>query len=274
MKVLTFILTATAILTCTRAYAQGLSAPDDPSQAPVVAATDSTGATTQAPAPSPLHDDPAESFHDERNFIRHGNNQFNDSNWHRALEYYNKALMVNAGSLAARYNKAAALLNMASADNAGTEADPRRQAAEILTDLVDDARSHRPEIAQRALYNLGNICYNDGQYGQAIGMYERSLMLNPDDIDARYNLRLAQLKQEQEQQQQNEDQQQNEEQQQQQQQQQNEDQQQQQQQQPEPMTQSAQQILQSMQNKENQTRQRVEQEEPQQGQRRQPEKPW
>ena len=115
----------------------------------------------------------------------------------------------------------------------------------------------------------------------SIECYKSALRINPDDWNARENLRLAQLKKEQ--QEQNQDKQdqdkedKEEQQQQQQEQQQNQDQQQEQQQQPQeqkPMTNSAQQILQTMQNKENATRKKVQaQEEPATG-RPMPEKPW
>ena len=239
--------------------AQSLTAPDDPAAAPAVAVADST----TAPAVEPLHNTPTDSYRDERNFIRHGNTMANDSNWHRALEYYQKALHVNAGSIVGRYNRAVALQHLASSDN-----NLRQQAMQQLAELLPDARKHNPAVARDAFYNLGNMAYNDRDYSGAIANYEASLRIDPDNYNARYNLRLAQL------QQQNQDQ--NQDQQEQQQQQQPQQQQQQQQQQPQPdMTQSAQQILQSMQNKENQTRQRVQEEEEQaQPSRRQPRKPW
>ena len=243
--------------------AQSLTAPDDPAAAPAVAVADST----TAPAVEPLHNTPTDSYRDERNFIRHGNTMANDSNWHRALEYYQKALHVNAGSIVGRYNRAVALQHLASSDN-----NLRQQAMQQLAELLPDARKHNPAVARDAFYNLGNMAYNDRDYSGAIANYEASLRIDPDNYNARYNLRLAQLQQQN--QDQNQDQQEQE--QEQQQQQQPQQQQQQQQQQPQPdMTQSAQQILQSMQNKENQTRQRVQEEEEQaQPSRRQPRKPW
>ncbi len=234
--------------------AQSLTAPDDPAAAPAVAVADST----TAPAVEPLHNTPTDSYRDELNFIRHGNTMTNDSNWHRALEYYQKALHVNAGSIVGRYNRAVALQHLASSDN-----NLRQQAMQQLAELLPDARKHNPAVARDAFYNLGNMAYNDRDYSGAIANYEASLRIDPDNYNARYNLRLAQL------QQQNQDQNQD-------QQEQEQEQEQEQQQQPQPdMTQSAQQILQSMQNKENQTRQRVQEEEEQaQPSRRQPRKPW
>lgn len=274
MKLLRIAILTVLLPGCLAAAAQ-LAAPDDPSQAPAVpAAPDSVA----APIVQPRHNTPSESFRNERNAIRRGNAEFADSNYYRALEYYQEALRENASSLAARYNYATTLLHLSSEDSRGTQNDPRVKAAQIYQELIPDARRFRPEIAEKALYNLGNMSYNDANYGQAIACYERSLMLNPDNAECRYNLRMAQLQQENQQNNQNNQNQQEQEQQQQEQQQQQQEQQQQEQQQQEQqqqqMTQSAQQILQSMQNKENETRRRVNEVEAEPGRRRQPDKPW
>lgn len=232
-----------------------------------------------------IYNTPSESYKDERNAIRRGNKLFEAEKYHQALEAYDKALQVNEGSIRGRYNKAVALLQLQSDDNKGTENVPRALAADIFANLIDDAKKYDKEIAEKSYYNLGNMSFNDEQYDRSIAMYKSSLRLNPDNQQARENLRLAQLKkQEQEQnqdQQDNQDKQDNKDQQQQQQQQQQDQQQQdqqQQQQQPQPqeqpMTQSAQQILQSMQNKENATRRKVKEEEQPAGGRPQTDKPW
>lgn len=234
-----------------------------------------------APAVAPAHNTPSESYKAERNDIRRGNKLFEDEQYYKAIEAYDKALAVNGGSIRARYNKAIALLQLQSDDNKGTENDPRAQAAELLGGLIPDARLYDPQVAQNAFYNLGNMAFNDEQYDRAIEMYKSTLRMKPDNQDARENLRLAQLKKQeqenQDQQQQQQDQQQQEQQQEQQQQQQQEQQQQEQQQeqqQPKPMTNSAQQILQSMQNKENATRKKVNEQETEAAARPQTDKPW
>lgn len=220
---------------------------------------------------------PSKSYKAERNDIRRGNKLYEEKKYHEALKEYGKALEVNAGSIRARYNSALTMLQFQSDDTKNTENDARKQALNLFQSLIPDALQYDRPIAQRSYYNLGNIAYNDEQYDQAIEAYKAALRLNPDDMAAKENLRLAQLKkQEQEQNQdQNQDQQdQQQQQQQQQQQEQNQDQQQQQQQQQQqPMTQSAQQILQSMQNKENQTRKKVKEQEQPAG-RPQTDTPW
>jgi tetratricopeptide (TPR) repeat protein len=43
-------------------------------------------------------------------------------------------------------------------------------------------------------YNLGNACFRQNRIGEAILNYEKALKLNPDDPDARENLRFANLR--------------------------------------------------------------------------------
>lgn len=224
---------------------------------------------------------PSVSYKAERNALRRGNSLFKEDKFHEALEQYQKAIDINGSSIRGRYNKAVALLQLQSDDNKGTENDPRVQAAQIFTELIDDARKFDSEIAEQAYYNLGNIAFNDEQYDRSIACYKDALRLKPDDMNARENLRLAQLKKQEQEQNQDQNQDQNEQdkkdqqqqQQQQQEQEQNQDQQQQQQQQQKPMTGSAQQILQTMQNKENATRKKVQPNEQPAGRPR-TDKPW
>ena len=225
---------------------------------------------------------PSVSYKAERNALRRGNALFKDDKFHEALEQYQKAIDINGSSIRGRYNKAVALLQLQSDDNKGTENDPRVEAAKIFAELVDDAKKFDSEIAQHAYYNLGNIAFNDEKYDQSIAFYKDALRIKPEDMDARENLRLAQLKKQEQEQNQDQNQDQNEQekkdqeqqqkQQQQQQDQQNQEEQQQQQQQ-KPMTGSAQQILQTMQNKENATRKKVQPQEQPAG-RPQTDKPW
>lgn len=225
---------------------------------------------------------PSVSYKAERNALRRGNALFKDDKFHEALEQYQKAIDINGSSIRGRYNKAVALLQLQSDDNKGTENDPRVEAAKIFAELVDDAKKFDSEIAQHAYYNLGNIAFNDEKYDQSIAFYKDALRIKPEDMDARENLRLAQLKKQEQEQNQDQNQDQNDQdkkdqEQQQQQQQQQQDQQnqeeQQQQQQQKPMTGSAQQILQTMQNKENATRKKVQPQEQPAG-RPQTDKPW
>lgn len=215
-----------------------------------------------------------------RNLVVEGNRLYAEENYHGALEKYEQALALDPTYQYALYNKAVALVQLASDDNKGTANDPRKTASEIFKGIAD--LKTNPELAYKSFYNLGNMAYNDEKYGDAVNMYKRSLMIEPDNRPCRQNLLMAMKKQEeQEQNKDNQDQNQQDQdkqdQQQQQQQQQDQQQQQEQQQEQQPqeqqMTQNAEQLLQAMQNKENATRRKVNREPAQPGQRT-TDKPW
>ena len=205
----------------------------------------------------------------ERNTIRQGNEYFEKGNYAKALEAYETALRLNTTSQVATYNKALALLNMASEDTKGSENDPRMQAMQLFEQVGAACAKTDSPLAEKAFYNLGNMAYNDEDYAKSIERYKQALRLNPGNNLTRQNLRLAQLKQQQQQQDKEKD---KDKQEQEQEQQNQEQQQQEQQQQQQPMTQSAEQILQAMQNKENATRRK--QKEPAQPGLRTTDKPW
>ena len=200
-----------------------------------------------------------------RNTIREGNEYYDKGNFAKALESYEVALQLDPSSQIATYNKALALLNMAGEDTKGSENDPRQQAAQLLEQVGNACMASDSTLAEKAFYNLGNMAYNDQDYGKSIERYKQALRINPDNNRTRQNLRLAQLKKQEQDQNKDKDKQD-------QQQQQQQEQQQQQQQQQQPMTQNAEQILQAMQNKENATRRK--QKEPAQPGRRTTDKPW
>lgn len=222
----------------------------------------------------------AKSTKAERNLIKEGNKAFADSNFVDAFALYEQALQANPLSDAARYNKAVTLTFMSNEDNKGTANDPRVKAAEIFESVAKTSKDDA--LVEKSFYNLGNMAFRDGDYAAAIEQYKGALRVNPDNKKTRQNLRIAQLQQQQQDQNQDQNQDQDKEDQQQQQQQQEqeqqqqeqEQQQQQQQQQQQPMTQNAEQILQSVQNKENQTRKKVQEQEVKGGGRSTTDKPW
>lgn len=220
----------------------------------------------------------AKSTKAERNLIKEGNKAFADSNFVDAFALYEQALQANPLSDAAQYNKAVTLTFMSNEDNKGTANDPRVKAAEIFESVAKTSKDDA--LVEKSFYNLGNMAFRDGDYAAAIEQYKGALRVNPDNKKTRQNLRIAQLQQQQQDQNQDQNQdqdkedQQQQQQQQEQQQQEQEQQQQKQQQQQQPMTQNAEQILQSVQNKENQTRKKVQEQEVKGGGRSTTDKPW
>lgn len=210
----------------------------------------------------------------ERKAVRSGNSLYEQGRYSEAEVDYKKALEANPASEVATYNLALSLLNQAGkSDNKNDKNSPENQAAQMLSNLA--ATTSNQGLASKAYYNLGNIAFKNEQYDQSIEMYKNCLRRNPDDDDARDNLRLAQKKKQQQEQQQNQQQQDKQEQEEQQQQNNNENQQQQdkskdQQQQQRQQQQNQQQqgmsqenidqILKAMQNAEQNTQQRVNEE--------------
>lgn len=230
----------------------------------------------------------------ERNYMREGRNLYEKQRYAEAEVNFKKAIGENPDNARAAFNLASSYLKQRG-DDAVNKADSLVAQADRLLAATSGVAAD-VELSQKSFYDRGNIAYKSEDYGSAIEMYKNALRRNPEDNQARENLRLAQLKkQEQDQNKDNQDQNkdnqdQNQDQQQQQQQQQNQDQQDQnkdqqdqnkdkQQQQPQGglSEQSAQQILKAMDDKESATRMKVEQmkydKERQQG-RRQHGKPW
>ena len=230
----------------------------------------------------------------ERNAIVEGNQYFHDGKFSDAEAAYKKALTDNPNSQMAAFNLATTFLRQAPELKNDSFPNPQQQggdgkepqlsqqlnsAIEILQNLAQN--SPNPAIVSLAAYDLGNIAYRQQNYPQAIECYKEALRKQPKFNDARYNLRMAQLKNKDNQKNQNKNQDKNKDQQQdknkdkdkdkdknkdknqdQQQQNQNKDknqqQQNQQQQNKESMSgQNMDQILRSMQNQENATQQRV-----------------
>lgn len=208
-----------------------------------------------------------ESTKAERNLVHDGNKAFNDGNYAKALDYYNKALIASPGSEFAAFNRATALSKLSSTPEDSTF----REAISIYENLGQAASN--VTIKEKANFNLGNMAFQQQDYPTSIEFYKETLRINPSNTRARENLRVAQLKMPpQDENQDNQDQQQDQQQQEQDQQQDQQQQEQEQQQQPD-LSNNAEQILQTMQNRENQTREKTKETEVPTGQRT-TDKPW
>lgn len=141
------------------------------------------------------------SAQNEREYIRKGNKLYRKSEYAGSEGMYRRAQEQDKPAVDAGFNLGAALYKQGRFGEA---------AKEYGTDAVSD----RADTLKQAegFYNLGNSLLKDQKYEESIKAYIRSLMLNPSDMQAKYNLAYAQdqlRKQEQQQQEQNKDQQQN-----------------------------------------------------------------
>lgn len=138
----------------------------------------------------------------ERNYIREGNELFKEKRYAEAEAAFKKALQENGNSPIAKFNLATTYLKQVNLNDT-TQNGLLSETQQLLKETASIAD---PKLASKAYYDLGNIFYNQKNYAQGIAMYKDALRRNPDDDQARQNLRLAQKQlQNQQNQQQNQD---------------------------------------------------------------------
>jgi Ca-activated chloride channel homolog len=131
----------------------------------------------------------------ERAFIKQGNKYYNDKRYSEAEVEYRKALQANGASMIGSYNLALSLIRQDNGSKADSKNSPISQATNLLEKVAKSSKSI--DLQAKAFYNLGNIAFNQKEYAKSIEYYKNSLRRNPDDDQARDNLRLAQLKKQQ-----------------------------------------------------------------------------
>lgn len=128
----------------------------------------------------------------EREHIKNGNKLYNDKRFADAEVEYKKALSVNPNSHLSNYNLALSLIQQSGGSNTESENNPLKKAEELLGSVAQYSKD--ADLRSKSYYNLGNIAYNQQDFGRSVEMYKNALRQNPDDDQARENLRLAQLK--------------------------------------------------------------------------------
>ena len=150
----------------------------------------------------------------ERKLLREGNEQFVNKHPAEAEVSYSKAIAENPSSAMARFNRATAMLDQAGNSAMRTENDRDKGGDDPIVQAVaqlDTATQLTvvPALAGAAQYDKGNVAFAKEDYAHAVEFYKNALRCNPDDDQARDNLRLAQLRLKQQQQDQQQNQQQN-----------------------------------------------------------------
>lgn len=115
----------------------------------------------------------------DRKEVRAGNRQFKKGNWQNAEIEYRKAQVKDSSSFAANYNLAGALYREGNFDEAGKSLGRLKDAAPVSANSAD------------YYYNLGNIAVQKKDWKAAVDAYKRSLLQNPDDLDAKENYAYA-----------------------------------------------------------------------------------
>lgn len=127
----------------------------------------------------------------ERNYIYLGNKEYKNGNYKEAVNAYRNALTLNPASTIAEYNLASALLNISEKDYERKDMKPQEEALSYFNKLKS---SNYSNIAQKSLFNLGHIAYNNKNYRESVNYYKELLRQNPDNNSARKYLRMAQIK--------------------------------------------------------------------------------
>jgi tetratricopeptide (TPR) repeat protein len=127
-----------------------------------------------------IFNSPAFSQKEVRKELRKGNKEYRQEKYTEAEIAYRKALEVNARSTDAAYN----LGNTLYKQSKFPEAMQQYEAAL--------SREKDKGMAAADFHNIGNIFMSGQDYSKSIEAYKKSLRLNPNDDETRYNLALAQ----------------------------------------------------------------------------------
>ena len=136
----------------------------------------------------------------ERGLVRKGNRLFAKERYEHSSNAYREALMHDSTSFEARYDLANALIRMSMADTTAY-ADPTSSAAKMNSGNLQQAEAllqaaaadslQTVENRAEAFYNLGNAQFVQQKLQEALQSYRRSLVLNPNDMEAKYNYALT-----------------------------------------------------------------------------------
>lgn len=112
----------------------------------------------------------------ERTFIRSGNSSYNKGDFSESETDYRRALEKSPASYEATYNLGNSLYKQ----------ERYEEAAQAYGSIIDDS-SHLSGAASAA-YNIGNSLFKQRQLEQALESYKRSLRINPNDQQTKFNL--------------------------------------------------------------------------------------
>ncbi|MBO5861366.1 MAG: tetratricopeptide repeat protein [Alistipes sp.] len=147
----------------------------------------------------------------ERGLVRKGNRLFDKERYTQSADAYQHALNHDSTSFEARYNLGNTMIRRAMADTTAY-ADPQSSAAKMSQGFISQAEGLLQAAAADSLrtaderadafYNLGNSQFIQQKLQDALKSYRQSLVLRPDDMEAKYNYALTKKLLEQQQQQQ------------------------------------------------------------------------
>jgi Ca-activated chloride channel family protein len=122
---------------------------------------------------------PAASWGSVAGKARKGNREYHRENFEQALKHYRDAQLEDPESPPLHFNIGNALYK-------------QQNWEEAMAEYRMTLSSQDSALAQRAHYNMGNSLYRQGNLPEAIEAYKKALRIDPTDMDAKYNLELAQ----------------------------------------------------------------------------------
>ena len=111
----------------------------------------------------------------DRKEVRAGNRQYKKGNWQNAEIEYRKAQAKDSTSFAAGYNLAGALYREGNFDEAAKTLDRLKEIAPASGRAAD------------YFYNQGNVAVQKKDWKAAVEAYKQSILLNPEDLEAKEN---------------------------------------------------------------------------------------
>lgn len=115
----------------------------------------------------------------DRKEVRAGNRQYKKGNWQNAEIEYRKAQAKDSTSFAAGYNLAGALYREGNFDEAAKTLDRLKEIAPASGRAAD------------YFYNQGNVAVRKKDWKAAVEAYKQSILLNPEDLEAKENYAYA-----------------------------------------------------------------------------------
>lgn len=115
----------------------------------------------------------------DRKEVRAGNRQYKKGNWQNAEIEYRKAQAKDSTSFAAGYNLAGALYREGNFDEAAKTLDRLKEIAPASGCAAD------------YFYNQGNVAVQKKDWKAAVEAYKQSILLNPEDLEAKENYAYA-----------------------------------------------------------------------------------
>lgn len=119
--------------------------------------------------------------HNERRFIRSGNDLFEKENYVESEVSYRRAIEKAPKSIEATYNLAGSLYKQ----------EQFKEANEIYDGVVADSTLSAEVLAQTH-YNSGNALFKQRELEKALEAYKSSLRINPNDMQTKFNLAYTQ----------------------------------------------------------------------------------